>query len=318
VRSRLTWAALARLSAGLAAGCAVLPGADSGPALPPGVSSRVELSQVPFFPQEEQQCGPAALATALSAAGIDRTPEELVKDVFVPKRGGSLQVEMLGSTRRAGLLAYRVPPDLVSLMREVDAGRPVVVLQNLLFDIYPRWHYAVVVGYDTQEREMILRSGARQRLVVSFSRFDRTWARGARWAFLALPPGQIPATATEDSYVAAAADLERVAPASARIAYEAALARWPHDLVARIGLGNLAYASHDRTTAEEQYRLATQEHPDSADAWNNLAQVLHESGRDEEALSAAERAVAIGGARESIYRATRECIQSACGAAHTP
>lgn len=318
MRWRLTPVALSALGAGLAAGCALLPGPDSQVALPPQVSSRVELSQVPFFPQEDQQCGPAALATAMSAAGVERTPQELVKDVFVPARGGSLQVEMLAATRRAGLLAYRVPPDLGSLLREVDAGRPVVVLQNLLFDIYPRWHYAVVVGYDVRQRQMVLRSGGERRRVVSISQFDRTWARSARWAFLVLPPGQIPATATEDSYVAAAADLERVAPAGARIAYEAALMRWPQDLVARIGLGNLAYMSHDRVAAEQQYRLATQEHPDSADAWNNLAQVLHESGRDEEGLSAAERAVAIGGTRESVYRATRECIKSACGPPYSP
>ncbi|HLF24209.1 MAG TPA: hypothetical protein VI565_09840, partial [Burkholderiales bacterium] len=34
----------------------------------------VELNAVAFFPQEEYQCGPAALATALAWAGIDTTP----------------------------------------------------------------------------------------------------------------------------------------------------------------------------------------------------------------------------------------------------
>jgi predicted Zn-dependent protease len=136
--------------------------------------------------------------------------------------------------------------------------------------------------------------------------FMRSWERAGRWAFVVLPPAQLPATATEDDYVAAAASLERVAPEPAGVAYTAALARWPHNAVALIGLGNIAYGGHRLADAERAYRQATLEHPESGDAWNNLAQVLHESGQDPEALTAARRAVAIGGERVSTYRETLE------------
>jgi hypothetical protein len=33
-------------------------------------------------------------------------------------------------------------------LREVAAGNPVLVLQNLSFAWAPVWHYAVVMGYD--------------------------------------------------------------------------------------------------------------------------------------------------------------------------
>jgi hypothetical protein len=38
-----------------------------------GVPANVDLVDVPFFPQEEYQCGPAALATVLSYSGLALT-----------------------------------------------------------------------------------------------------------------------------------------------------------------------------------------------------------------------------------------------------
>ena len=81
-------------------------------ALPRGLPEKVELTQVPFFPQEEYQCGPAALATALASFGVKVTPEELVPQVYIPERKGSLQVEMLAAARRHGLVSYQLAPRL--------------------------------------------------------------------------------------------------------------------------------------------------------------------------------------------------------------
>ncbi len=88
----------------------------------------------------------------------------------------------------------------------------------------------------------------------------------------------------------------------------AALARWPDHLLARIGLGNSAYALGDLAAAEMSYRRATLDHPEAADAWNNLAQVLLELNRRSEARAAAERAVALGGPRLAQYQATLRAI----------
>ena len=77
-----------------------------------------------------------------------------------------------------------------------------------------------------------------------------------------------------------------------------------------MGLGNVAYRLHDLAGAEMEYGRAAKDHPDAADAWNNLAQVLHELGRNQAALVAAKRAVAIGGARMSIYESTLDEIRS--------
>ncbi len=292
------------------AGCSIFQASERPPPLPGGLPSAAEIMDVPFYPQQEYQCGPAALASALSFAGVFRSPGELAQQVYLPERNGSLQAEMLAATRRAGLLPYRLQPELGAVLQEVAGGHPVIVLQNLRFEYLPIWHYAVVVGFDLAARDVILRSGTQMRLIDSLQDFESSWSRAGHWAFVALPPGQLPVTAGEADFVSAVADLERVSPQAAREAYRAALAKWPGDLVARIGLGNIAYGVHRLPEAETEYRRATQDHADSADAWNNLAQVLHDLKRDQEAIAAARRAVAIGGQRQPTYRSTLEEIQS--------
>ena len=172
----------------------------------------------PFFPQTDYECGPAALATALGAAGIDVRPEALTEQVYLPARQGSLQLEMLAAARRRGALAVRLPGTLDALLRELAAGRPVVVLQNLSLPIVPRWHYAVVVGYDLAARELLLRSGTTERQALGLTPFEHTWARGGHWAFVAVPPGELPASASEDEVTAASVAFERVAQPAARAA----------------------------------------------------------------------------------------------------
>lgn len=292
----------------LLAGCAAT-GPSGVPVAPaPGLPAAVEIADAPFFPQVDYQCGPAALAMALTHAGRAATPEALVPQVYLPARKGSLQAEMLATARRHRLVAYPLAPKLEDLLREIAAGNPVVVLQNLALDWAPQWHYAVAIGYDLDAREIVLRSGVTHRLAMSLDTFERSWARGGRWAMLAQPPERLPATADEPVYLAAAAALERVAPAAAHRAYETALARWPTSAAARIGLGNASYAMRDLTGAAAAYLRATQEHPEAADAWNNLAQALHELGSRDAALAAARRAVALGGPRQNAYRDTLEGI----------
>ena len=273
-------------------------------ALPP----RIELTAVPFYPQDEYQCGPAALATTLVHAGAATTPDALVPQVYLPARKGSLQAEMLAAARRHGLPAYALAPGLNDLLQEVASGTPVIVLQNLAFESAPLWHYAVVIGYDLPRGEIILRSGTTRRLATTLGKFELTWARSEHWAMVALPPERLPATASEERYVAAVAALERVVPAAARRAYTTALGRWPGSLAAGIGQGNSAYAMRDLAGAEAAYREATRHHPQAADAWNNLAQTLLELARRGEALAAARRAVDIGGPRLAQYQATLKAI----------
>ena len=61
---------------------------------PAALAQAVELNQVPFFPQQRYQCGPAALATVLSWSGAAVSPDALVPEIYLPARRGSLQIEL--------------------------------------------------------------------------------------------------------------------------------------------------------------------------------------------------------------------------------
>ncbi|MDX1425912.1 MAG: PA2778 family cysteine peptidase, partial [Kiloniellales bacterium] len=125
---------------------------------PGDLPSSAAVEDVPFFPQEDYYCGPAALATVLAWSGLPATPEELVDRVYTPERQGTLRSDVLAAARREGRLAVPVA-SLRDMMAEIAAGHPVLVFQNLSLSWYPQWHYAVAVGYDLGRREITLRSG---------------------------------------------------------------------------------------------------------------------------------------------------------------
>lgn len=272
---------------------------------PAGLPARAELTQVAFYPQQEHQCGPAALAMALQHAGANVEPPQLTSLVYLPEKQGSLQVEMLAAARRHGMVAYLLPPRLADVLAEIAAGNPVIVLQNLGLSWYPVWHYAVAVGYDLHAEQMILRSGHEARQALSFFTFERTWARGNYWAMAALPPGRLPQTATPETYLPGIAALEHSSPESdAWPAYATAMQRWPDSLAAKIAAGNHAYGRKKLALAEQIFLAAAQAHPDSVAASNNLAQTLSDLGKHEAALVVARHAVGLGGPLEAVARGT--------------
>jgi tetratricopeptide (TPR) repeat protein len=279
-----------------------------------GIPRRVELDAVPFHAQEDFQCGPAALAMVLGAAGRPIEPEALRPQVYLPDRRGSLRVEMLAAARRNGLVAVELKPSLTDLLAEIAAGNPAVVLQNLAFDWYPVWHYAVAIGYDLEAQRIALRSGGERRLELPLSTFEHTWRRGGYWAMLALPPGRLPVSVAAIDYLKAVARLEQTGSLdSARAAYERTLERWPANLMALIGLGNTAYRSGDFEAAEQAFRQATLAHPLSSAAHNNLAQTLADLGRYDEALAEAREAVGLGGPLKDVSIRTLDAIVSRSG-----
>jgi tetratricopeptide (TPR) repeat protein len=265
------------------------------------LAGHAEVVAVPFFAQKEYECGPAALAMLLSAAGLQLTPDELVEQVYLPARKGSLQVEMLAATRQRGLVAYTLRPALHDVLQEVAAGHPVLVFQNVSLPIYPVWHYAVVVAYDLERNTITLHSGETERLEMSLFTFERTWARGGYWAMLALPPDQLPASTDAATVARSVAPLEEQQPHQARVAFATALTHWPLDSKLLFGLGNSAYALHDLEQAAQAYEAALGVQPDFADAWNNLAQTRLDRGELLAAQEAIGQAVRLGGAHLALY-----------------
>ena len=177
-----------------------LPQSPAGPAA-------ARIDGVPFFPQDELQCGPAALAMVLNWSGVAVQPAELTPEVFTPGRKGSLQSALIGAARRHGRVAYPLRGS-EALLAEVAAGHPVIALVNLAFAWYPKWHYAVVIGYDQEQGEVILHSGRTANEHLSARVFMNIWQRSDYWGLLVLPPAHLPATVEEQPWLAAVAGLE--------------------------------------------------------------------------------------------------------------
>ncbi len=281
--------------------------------------ARTLIKEVPFFPQQAFYCGPAALAMIMNYHGLGVTQQALARVVYVPGLKGSLQAEMLAATRGRGLLAYVLAPDLHHLLAEIAARHPVVVLQNLGVSWYPRWHYAVAIGYDLNTGELILHSGNNANYRIGLRVFERTWARGDYWAFAPLPPGRLPDDDNALRYLEAAAALEETGhPRAAREAYRTAAGRWPDNALIRMGLGNARYALGDAGGAARAFASAANLTPALGVAYNNLAVSLSELGCDRQALTAARRAVDVDTDHNADFRETLKEVRAAASAGASP
>lgn len=277
----------------------------------------VDLDATPFFPQEVNECGPAALATALGASGVTVTPDELAPLLYLPGRQGSLQAEMVSAARRHARVPYPLPPRLDALLATVAGGTPVLVLQNLRASFWPAWHYAVVVGYDAADNSLVLRSGTDRRKVMSARAFERSWSLAQRWSLAVVPPdGPPPGAAMVDWLRASSAFEELRQPQLAAKAYVAATRRWPAEVLPWQVLANLRHDQGDLAGAEQALHAAFRIKP-SATTLNNLAVVLLERGCPVRARAALDRAMALDpteSEREAL-KATRAQVDAFRGPA---
>ena len=130
----------------------------------------------------------------------------------------------------------------------------------------------MVVGYDTAQNYVILRSGTTSRKVMSCGVFEKTWARSNYWGIIILQPTQLPALAMEKTYLSVLG-LEKAHQFQAAVSgYRIALTRWPQSLAARMGVGNSYYALGDFMNSEKAFREITRLHPRAGAAYNNLVQ----------------------------------------------
>lgn len=290
------------------AGCSTVPVRSADVVLP---TETLQVQDVPFYPQDQYQCGPAALAMLLDWGGKEISLSQVVEQVYSPTLKGSLQPSLITSARRHGHLAYPITGQ-EALFTELAAGHPVLVLQNLGLSWIPRWHYAVVIGFDINNKNFILHSGEQARTRLDSRIFNRTWARSGYWGLVVLPPQILPASADKTPLLEAILGLERAGQQQAAIlAYQAVVDKWPNSFIAWMGLGNNHYLLNDMENAILAYRTASGLQPDNGVPLNNLAAALAATGQWDEALTTIEQAIARGGALQNTFLQTRQEILAA-------
>lgn len=270
-----------------------LAGCQSRAPLSAGMPGEAQVPAVPFFPQDDYQCGPAALATVLGSAGVAAAPQALVAEVWLPQRQGSLAMELVAAARARERLVYPVTTPS-ALMANLDVGYPVLVLQNLALSFYPRWHFAVVTGYRRDGASVILNTDTREAEPMRWNRFVRTWQRADQQGWVVLPVGELPPQTRPVLLVQALEELAGTAGAAAAAPYWHATAqRYPDDYLVQFALGNHLWARQQSAAAIEAWRTATVLRPQAFAAWNNLALALAALGCD--------TADALRGARHSEH-----------------
>ena len=243
--------------------------------------------------QDPDYCGPAALAMVLGQAGKPVTQAEAALKTFLPARSGSLQTDMLAGARQFGLVAYQLDGQITSLMAETLAGRSPIVLLNLGLQWAPRWHYAVIMGYDLDREDVIVRSGTSARERMPVRTFEYTWARGNHWSMVVAQPGVVPQGVTAEMAEQAALGFERVNPAqAASLVWQSLTTRWPDRPLPYMGLSNALLTDGQTQEARRVLEHAVTQF-DSAPAWNNLAQTRLILQDRAGALMAARRALAL-------------------------
>ncbi|MBE0487438.1 MAG: PA2778 family cysteine peptidase [Halomonas sp.] len=293
---------------------ALLTGCASTPRLADTTEDRLPrqllLDEVPFHAQRYYQCGPASLAMVLNDAGVDVEVDTLIPQVFLPGREGSVQPEMLATVRRHGRIPFVIDGHLDGLLLELDEGHPVVVMQNLSLPAWPMWHYAVAIGFDLDRNELILHSGEEPRRVESFRRFDATWARSDRWAFVALPPGELPAGVRPHRAMEAISDFESLQGAETALpAWESLAKRFTDNGLVHFGLGNARYTTGDASGALTAFERAVSAEPGLAVAWLNLGLARRGQGDAAGAREALEEAAALHGHWQPHARQALETLE---------
>ncbi len=288
--------------------CTLFHPADLPPLLEANQAPRVALN-VPFFPQTEHQCGPSATAMLLQFSGVEVTPEAMTEAVYSEKKSGSLQPSIIAAIRRNDRIAYEIN-DWSGLLAELNAGHPVLVLENLALDFWPVWHYAVVIGYDSNTDEIILHSGTTSNEHVNARRFAFRWLRGNLWGVIALKPEEWPASADENTYLQALLGFERVNLTAALLGYQQAVEHWPNSTKAWLGYGNAAISLKNYVTSVNAFEKATKLAPNLSGAWNNLALSYFYLGRKNEAQSAIEKALKLSPGNPAIMDTAKEINNS--------
>lgn len=295
----------------LVSGCTAIAVADRIiPKQPQHLPTDIKID-VPFIEQTDHYCGPASLAMVANYYGKQVTADEIAQLIYIPEKKGSLQIEMQAAARKLDFVAFTMNMDFASLRAEINAERPVIILQNLAFNVYPIWHYSVVTGIAPNNDSFLLHSGRHKYYRSSWTTLDNTWSRGKYWALVIVPAGEIPSSIDDKNAIRAALDLEQLGKyRAAQLTYAAILERWPENFTAQVGLANTHMLLEEPLAASQAYKQALRLRTHSADVLNNFAYSAFKLGCEITALEAASCAIRIDGANHKELGETLDELKS--------
>lgn len=247
------------------------------------------IPNVPMQRWDIKSCGAGALSSVLQHYGDPTSMKEW--DASLPKtRGGVMSIDLVLGARQKGFDARLVTGDQQMVERELLDGRPVILMLQVIQAPgrgYDFFHYVVLDGIDSRNDLVRAQFGDAKSRWVKFNRLESAWAGGAHTAIVIRPKDP-----TAELLRAAVALEEKGDLAQAANSYRDILSSHPDSIVAWTNLGNVESRTGNRAAAEDAFRKALAIDATAADALNNLAWLLYEEKRLDEAESLASRAVA--------------------------
>lgn len=140
------------------------------------------IENVPFYPQETYQCGPASLAGVLNYWKINVSPNDIVEEIYSKSAKGTLNIDMVLYAQGKGLNAIQYKGNMEDLKKNIGSGYPLIVLVDYGFSIYQVNHFMVVVGYN--EHGVIVNSGKEMAKFMPEKDFIKAWERAGFWTLL--------------------------------------------------------------------------------------------------------------------------------------
>jgi hypothetical protein len=245
------------------------------------------VAQMPMQKWGIESCGAGALSTVLQHYGDAVTMKEW--DASLPKtHGGVMSIDLVLAARQRGYDARLVTGDRGLVEAELRDGHPVILMLRVVQAPgrnYDFFHYVVIDGYDASQNLFRVQFGDGKGRWATMDRLEPVW-KPTQHAAIVIRPAD-PATTS----LRAAVQLEEDGKlALAAHAYREILAQNPKTTLAWTNLGNVEMRLGRSAAAEEAFRKALELEPESADTLNNLAWLLYEQKRVDEAEPLARKA----------------------------
>ena len=169
--------------------CAGLTTGEVNPAQVP--HERKVITGVPFFAQDDYQCGPACLAGVLNFLGEKTSPEAVAGKIFREGIRGTTTLDMALYPRTIGYDSRWYSGSIADLRRAVDSGQPRIVFVDYGIGPVSAFHFMVVVGYSPEGA--IVNSGGDEHKVIAWPSFMGPWEKTGYWTLEIMPKGQLSA-----------------------------------------------------------------------------------------------------------------------------